>query len=123
MLKEPRLRLFHSGLDLGVTMDAEVTMRDEIWNNDSIGDGGSLCGDLCSRGRKISGFGDLDSDRYARPRVSASRRPKSMKDSRDALLESPDHRSYPEQPSGGRFLSCHLRQSGEGPRSGGNRLP
>ena len=49
MLKEPCLRLFDGGIDLGIAANTEVAVRDEVWNNDSIGCRGSLCGSLCSR--------------------------------------------------------------------------
>lgn len=77
-------------------MDTEVTVGDEIWNNDSIGCGGSLSGDVCGRDRNGSRLGDLDSDRFVSLRECTGRRPKPMKDSRDPILESPDHRPYPE---------------------------
>ena len=123
MLKEPRFRLFDGGLNLGIAMDAEVTMRDEIRNNNSIRCGGSLDDDLWSRDRNGFGFGDLDSDRLVSLRARTSGCPNSMKDSRDTVLESPGHRSYPERSSGGRFLGRHLRRNGEEPISSENGLP
>lgn len=121
MLKEPHFRLFYRGLNLGVAMDIKVAVGDEIWNNDIIGCGGSLCDDLCNRDWDRSGFWNLDNDRSVGLRTRTSRRPESMKDSRDAILESPGHSSYPKRRSGGNFLSRHLRQNGEEPRSGGKK--
>jgi hypothetical protein len=124
MLEEPRLRLFDGGFDLGITMDTEVTVRDEVRNNDSVGCGNSLDDSFWSRDRSRFGFGDIDGDRFDNlgTRARTRERPKPMKDSRGAVLESPGHRSYPERPSGGRFLSRHLRWNGEEPRSRENRL-
>lgn len=122
MLKEPRLRLFDGGLNLGVAMDTEVAVRDEVWNNDSIRHGNSLGGNLWSRDRSGCGFRDLDSDRFISLRALARQRPKPMKDPGGTAPESPGHRSYPERPGGGRFLSRHLRRNGEEPRSSENRL-
>jgi len=64
VLEEPRLRLFDSGLNLGITMDAEVTVRDEIWNNDGVRCGARVGDDFGSRDRSRFGFGDLDDGRF-----------------------------------------------------------
>ena len=122
MLKEPLLRLFDGGLNLGVTMNTEVTVRDEIRNNDSIRSGGDLVGGLWGRDRNWHGFGDLDGDLFVNPGARTSRSSQPMKDSRDAALESPGHRSYAERSGRGRFLSRHLRRNGEEPRCGEDGL-
>jgi hypothetical protein len=122
MVKEPRLRLFDGGLNLGIAMDTEVTVRDEIRNNDGVRGGGGLGDDFWSGDRSRFGFGDLDGNRFVNLRPRTRRRSKSTNDSRDAILESLSHRSYPERPSGGRFLSRHLRRNREEPRSSENRL-
>jgi hypothetical protein len=105
-VKEPRFRLFDGGLDLGVAVNAEVTVRDEIRNNNSIRGGGSVCGGFCNRDRNGCGLGDLDGDWYLSLGAGTSGRPKPMEDSRDAVLESPGHRSYPRWPGGGGFSAA-----------------
>jgi hypothetical protein len=116
VLKEPRLRLFDGSLDLGVTMNVEVTVRDEIRNNDSVRSGGGLVNDLWSGDRNGAGTRDLDSDLFVNLRACTGGGSKPLNDSRDAALKSPGHRSDPELPSRGRFLSRHLRRNGEEPR-------
>jgi len=123
VLKEPCLGLFDSGLNLGIAVDAEITVRDEIRNNDNIRCGGSLGGDLCwSRDRSGFGFEDLDVDRFVNRMARARGCPKSVEDSREAVLESPGHSSYPGGSGRGEFLSRHLRRNGEEPRYRENRL-
>jgi len=122
MLKEPRLRLFDGGLNLRITVDAEVAVRNEIWNNDSVRCGGGVSDDFGSRDRSRFGFGDLDDGRFVNLRARTRQRPKPMKDPGGAVLESLGHRSYPERPRGGRFLGRHLRRNGEEPGSRENRL-
>ena len=73
-------------------MDTEIAVGDEIWNNDSIGCGGSLCGG----DRNGSGLGDLDNGRFVSLRARTGRRPKPVKDSRDSVFEPPGHRPYPK---------------------------
>lgn len=116
MLKEPRLRLFDGSLNLRVTMNTEVTVRDEIGNNDSVRSECGLIDSLWSRDRNRSGLGDMDSDPFVELRARTRRSSESMKDSRDSALESLGDRSYPERPGRGRFLSRHLRRNGEEPR-------
>jgi hypothetical protein len=123
LLKEPLLGLFDGGLNLGIAMDAKVAMRDEIWNNDSAGYGGSLVGDLWSRDGNRFAFGDLNGDLFFSLRARTGGCSKSMEDSRDTALESPGHRSDPERPGRGGFLVRHLRRNGEEPRYGENGLP
>jgi hypothetical protein len=64
MLEEPRLRLFDGGLDLGVAMNAEVTVRDEIRNINGVRWGGRLEDDFWSSDRSRFGFGGLDNDLF-----------------------------------------------------------
>lgn len=78
MLKELRLGLFNSSLDLGIAMSAEVSVQ----NNDSIGCRGSLFGDLCSKDGNRPEIEDLDSDLFVSLRARTSGRPKPMKGSR-----------------------------------------
>jgi hypothetical protein len=122
MLKEPRFRLFDGSLNLGIAMNAEVTVRDKIGNNNSVGCGDGLVGDIWSRDRDRFGFGDLNGDLFVNLRTRASRRSESMKDSRDATLESPRYRSDPQRLGRGRFLCRHLRRTGEEPRYSENGL-
>ena len=122
MLEEPRLRLFDGSLNLGIAMNAEVTVRDEIWNNNGVRCGGSVGDDFWSRDRSGFRFGDLDDDRLVNLRASTRQRPKPMEDPGGAILEPLGHRPYPERSRGGSFLGRHLGRNGEEPGSSENKL-
>ena len=46
MFEEPCFGLFDRSLDLGVAMNTEVAVRNEIRNNDSVGCGSRLGGNI-----------------------------------------------------------------------------
>ena len=46
MFEEPCFGLLDRSLDLGVAMNTEVAMRNEIRNNDSVGCGSRLGGNI-----------------------------------------------------------------------------